>query len=80
MLSVTNACIHINTHKNCYNHNQCYSGSSEAKEDYFLAKSELPLGPTLPVQQKSSFFAITFDPNAFSEIHESKTFYMQLAI
>ena len=23
---------------------------------------------------KSSFFAITFDPNAFSEIHKSKTF------
>ena len=34
----------------------------------------LVIGPTVPAQQKSSFFAITFERNTFGEIHESKTF------
>ena len=34
----------------------------------------LVVGPTVPAQQKSSFFAITFERNIFGEIHESKTF------
>ena len=34
----------------------------------------LVVGPTVPAQQKSSFFAITFERNTFGEIHESKTF------
>ena len=48
-----------------------------SKSDWTLSRRRADIASAA---KKVVFFAITFDPNAFSEIHESKTFKMQLAI
>ena len=51
--------------------------SGNASKAVLSSKSDRTLvvvGPTVPAQQKVVFFTITFDPNVFSEIHDSKTF------